>query len=72
MVTLIPPVPLICFSILAIICILHCFAQQGDTPLITATKKGMLDAVQLLLDHRADSSCEDKVKNTLMYCNSEE
>ena len=38
-------------------------SQQGDTPLMMATKKGMIDAVKLLLDCGADSSCKDKVSN---------
>ena len=36
-------------------------SQQGDTPLITATKKGMIGIVKQLLDRRADSSSKDKV-----------
>ena len=64
--TLIRLVPLICISIPYIICILHCFVQKGDTPLIAATKKGMIDFVKLLLDHSADSSSKDKVSNRRM------
>ena len=41
--------------------LLHCFAQQGDTPLIMATKKGMVDAVNLLLDRGADISSKNQV-----------
>ena len=37
--------------------------QQGDTPLITATKKGMIGVAKQLLDRRADSSSKDKVSN---------
>ena len=35
--------------------------QQGDTPLMMATKKGMIDAVKLLLDRGADLSSRKKV-----------
>ena len=36
-------------------------SQQGDTPLIMATKREMIDIVKQLLDRRADSSSKDKV-----------
>ena len=36
-------------------------SQQGDTPLIMATKKEMVDAVKLLLDRGADISSKDEV-----------
>ena len=39
------------------------FVQQGDTPMITATKKERIDIVIQLLDCGADSSCKDKVSN---------
>ena len=34
---------------------------QGDTPLMMATKKEMVDVVKKLLDHRADINSRDKV-----------
>ena len=37
--------------------------QQGDTPLMMATKQGIFAAVKLLLDRSVDSSCKDKVIN---------
>ena len=40
-------------------------SQQGDTPLMMATKKEMVDTVKLLLDRGADSSSRDQV-NYLM------
>ena len=53
---------LICISVASIMHILfHCFARQGDTPLIMATKKGMTDAVKLLLDRGADISSKNQV-----------
>ena len=39
--------------------------QQGDTPLIMATKNEMIDVVKQLLDCRADSSSEDEEVNNL-------
>ena len=36
-------------------------SQQGDTPLMMATKREMIDIVKLLLDHGADISSRDKV-----------
>ena len=42
---------------------IYCFAQQGDTPLIMATKKRMSDIVIQLLDRGADSSSKGKVNN---------
>ena len=36
-------------------------SQQGDTPLIMAIKKGMVDIVKLLLDHGADINSRDQV-----------
>ena len=60
--TVISPVLLICISVASIMHILfHCFARQGDTPLIMATKKGMTDAVKLLLDRGADISSKNQV-----------
>ena len=41
-------------------------SQQGDTPLIKATKKEMVEIVKLLLDHGADSSCKGTVNNRRM------
>ena len=38
------------------------FLQKGDTPLIMATKKGMIDIATLLVDRGADSSSKSKVK----------
>ena len=35
---------------------------KGDTPLIMATKKDMVEIVTLLLDRGADISCKNKVK----------
>ena len=36
-------------------------SQQGDTPLIMATKKEMVEIVRLLLDRRADISSRNQV-----------
>ena len=36
-------------------------SQQGDTPLMMATKKGMVEIAKLLLDRGADISCRDQV-----------
>ena len=49
-------------SVLAILPLyVHYKWQQGDTPLITATKKGMIDVAKQLLDRSADSSSIGKV-----------
>ena len=40
-------------------------SQQGDTPLMMATKKGMIDAVKLLFDRGADISSKDQVNNLI-------
>ena len=49
-------------SVLAILPLyIHYKWQQGDTPLITATKKGMIDVAKQLLDRGADSSSIGKV-----------
>ena len=40
-------------------------SQQGDTPLMMATKKEMVDIVKLLLDRGVDSSSKNKVKQLL-------
>ena len=49
-------------SVLAILPLyVHYKWQQGDTPLITATKKGMIDVAKQLLDRGADSSSIGKV-----------
>ena len=37
-------------------------SRQGNTPLIMATRKGMVDIVRLLLDRGADISMKDKVR----------
>ena len=36
-------------------------SQQGDTPLMMATKREMIDIVKLLLDRGADISSRDQV-----------
>ena len=36
-------------------------SQQGDTPLMMATKKGMVEIAKLLLDRGADIRSKDKV-----------
>ena len=41
--------------------------SQGDTPLIMATRIGMIDIVKQLLAHGADSSIADKVNNQFSH-----
>ena len=40
-------------------------SQQGDTPLMMATKKEMVDTVKLLLDRGANISSRDQVNNLI-------
>ena len=44
-------------------------SQQGDTPLMMATEKEMVEIVNQLLDRGADKSSKDKV-NKLIKCDS--
>ena len=41
------------------------YFEQGNTPLLMATKKRMIDVVKLLLRGRADSSSKGQVKNQI-------
>ena len=43
--------------------------KQSNTPLIMATKKGMTDIVQLLLDRGADVNRKDKVSTIPLFDN---
>ena len=47
-------------GIFGLIYIMLC-SQQGDTPLLMATKKEMMDTVKLLIDRGADIDRKDKV-----------
>ena len=39
--------------------------QQGETPLMMATKKEMVDIVKKLLDHGADINCSGEVTHLM-------
>ena len=37
---------------------------QGETPLMLASRNGNLDAIKILLDHKADVNAKEKLRGT--------